>query len=657
MSDRSRFDQNNRNSLIAVSNADGETPVTLWADPTTHKLITDASGGSGGTSVIVDGVDDTIRASVAPKSGAGTYNALPVVIVDGTGIIESSLPVSVSGNISIAPVTNASSGNILNIGDAISLTPGVTLDVMVFQVTGDYTGALTVQISPNSGGDWVSIVDKRILNVGNGTYQANVPSGENGRYSVNMQGFNAARVIANETISGAATVYLSTRATTNSVFIPRVGAGVTDNSTQRVVIASDQLASLAEASKDTTINGNRITTTTAGVQLMSLAGPTGDAINTTNDSLSVDVGADMLMPSGLITGAGKALLTGSTFKEITGSANTNNTNVFGPIDVSGYSSFSIQVSGTFSATMTTQGSNDGVNWLAIQFINANSTSTASASQIGGAGLFYGSTHFRYLRGRLTSYSSGTMSAVVEFYTHPVSYHTTAFQAAQNGTWNVGSSTATGSAAPANAFYVAGSASTNSLLTGIMSANWNQGDGTGNTLTGLVVFSPLYNGATEDRTRSIINGTNSIGTGIAAVGMVAQLDDTSPTTITENQFGNLRIDSARKLRVNDGTSPDATALVTYAVHLTTNTTTTPTAATAYISSITVSSEVGGTTSTVTIQDKQGTPLKLVNGLATTAVTTAPTTVNFQTPVVMTSGIDIVTAGAVAATIDVWINYYQ
>lgn len=61
-------------------------------------------------------------------------------------------------------------------------------------------------------------------------------------------------------------------------------------------------------------------------------------------------------------------------------------------------------------------------------------------------------------------------------------------------------------------------------------------------------------------------------------------------------------------------------------------------------------------TMIIQDKQGTPLKLINGFSTTTLTTTPTVVNFQTPVKMVSGIDVITAGAVAATIDVWVNYF-
>jgi hypothetical protein len=140
-----------------------------------------------------------------------------------------------------------------------------------------------------------------------------------------------------------------------------------------------------------------------------------------------------------------------------------------------------------------------------------------------------------------------------------------------------------------------------------------------------------------------------------------------TTVTGNVgiFGNVTLSDPKGFiglvtvtgSVNDGLNPTGTTLNTYSIHLTTNTTTTPSSSTAYISSIAISNEVGGTTSTITIQDKQGTPLKLVNGLATTALTTAPTIISFNTPVKMVSGIDIITGGAVAATVDVWINYYQ
>lgn len=43
------LDQNGRNSLIAVSNVDGETIVRLWADPITHRLLVDSNATLGAT--------------------------------------------------------------------------------------------------------------------------------------------------------------------------------------------------------------------------------------------------------------------------------------------------------------------------------------------------------------------------------------------------------------------------------------------------------------------------------------------------------------------------------------------------------------------------------------------------------------------------------
>lgn len=67
-----------------------------------------------------------------------------------------------------------------------------------------------------------------------------------------------------------------------------------------------------------------------------------------------------------------------------------------------------------------------------------------------------------------------------------------------------------------------------------------GDGGGSNNTLLVTSqATIFNNASWDRARSVINATNSIGTGIQAVGTLAQCDDTSPTAASENQFGNLR----------------------------------------------------------------------------------------------------------------------
>lgn len=81
---------------------------------------------------------------------------------------------------------------------------------------------------------------------------------------------------------------------------------------------------------------------------------------------------------------------------------------------------------------------------------------------------------------------------------------------QSGTWTVGSNSATGSTIPANAHFIGGTDGTN-LVGAKMAAH----------------------------------GTNTTS-GLLAAGIAAEFDDTSPTAVTENQFGNLRISSNRNL---------------------------------------------------------------------------------------------------------------
>ena len=56
----------------------------------------------------------------------------------------------------------------------------------------------------------------------------------------------------------------------------------------------------------------------------------------------------------------------------------------------------------------------------------------------------------------------------------------------------------------------------------------------------------FNGTSYDRVRGAANGLNSAGTGLNAAQIVGQYDDTSPTAITENNFGNIRMSANRNL---------------------------------------------------------------------------------------------------------------
>ena len=88
-----RRDANYITTLIAVSNADGSTPVTLYADPTTHRLLVSAAGS--GVSVTtptgtVNGANVTFTVTAEPLwvvADGATYFA-------GVGYSYSSLTVT-----------------------------------------------------------------------------------------------------------------------------------------------------------------------------------------------------------------------------------------------------------------------------------------------------------------------------------------------------------------------------------------------------------------------------------------------------------------------------------------------------------------------------------------------------------------------------------
>lgn len=59
---------------------------------------------------------------------------------------------------------------------------------------------------------------------------------------------------------------------------------------------------------------------------------------------------------------------------------------------------------------------------------------------------------------------------------------------------------------------------------------------------------VMNATTLDRQRAVVNGLDSIGTGIAGAGLIGQLDDVATGAVTENQFAPVRISTRRALLV-------------------------------------------------------------------------------------------------------------
>jgi hypothetical protein len=147
---------------------------------------------------------------------------------------------------------------------------------------------------------------------------------------------------------------------------------------------------------------------------------------------------------------------------------------------------------------------------------------------------------------------------------------------------------------------------------------------------------IYNGSTWDRNRSAINGTNSTGTGIVAAGIIAQYDDISPTSITENQFGNVRMSADRSI---------LTTTQNLYSHISTSTTTTVKSGAGTLHIISVNSK-GTVASTTTVYDNTAGSGTVIGVLDTLNLSGA-----FRYDIQFTTGLTLVTTGTVAPDITV------
>ncbi len=85
MADNASRDGNFVTTLLAVSNVDGVTPVKLWADPVTHRLLTSPTGSGSGD--VVGPASSTDNAIVRFDSTTGKLIQNSVVTISDTGAI------------------------------------------------------------------------------------------------------------------------------------------------------------------------------------------------------------------------------------------------------------------------------------------------------------------------------------------------------------------------------------------------------------------------------------------------------------------------------------------------------------------------------------------------------------------------------------------
>lgn len=175
-------------------------------------------------------------------------------------------------------------------------------------------------------------------------------------------------------------------------------------------------ATLAEQQTQTTaISAINTKTPALGQTVMASSSPVVIASNQSSIPVSV-TSAPSTETTGLTAGALNADLVPST-------------------EVSLFKWFQIQILGTWSGTLAFQGSSDNSNWVGITAVNVGST-TAIVTATTVNGIYSGPLNFKYLRIRMTAYTSGTATGVLEL--NPLTSVLTVMGAlaTQNGTWNI-----------------------------------------------------------------------------------------------------------------------------------------------------------------------------------------------------------------------------
>lgn len=121
-----------------------------------------------------------------------------------------------------------------------------------------------------------------------------------------------------------------------------------------------------------------------------------------------------------------------------------NGDLYPSTDVTAYKSFYLQLTGTWSGTVSIQGSNDNTNWVQIAVLSLASNSTGTQNTTTGNGLYMGQMAFKYFRIRVTSYSSGTVAGVMLLNSFPLSgFHTMSVISNSSGPGASGANLSTG----------------------------------------------------------------------------------------------------------------------------------------------------------------------------------------------------------------------
>lgn len=230
----------------------------------------------------------------------------------------------------------------------------------------------------------------------------------------------------------------------------------------------------------------------------------------------------------------------------TGSAGSLNADLVASIDVGGYQTMELQVTGTFVGTITFQGSEDNSTFVSVSASNISNTSSGPVTNTTTTGSFYIPLTARYFRARMTSYTSGTANGAWTFDT----MSSGDIQARNVLLYDSSGTGITIGQKPMSSGLPVVISSDQSAVPASQSGTWNINNVSG-TVSLPTGASTSANQTTEITSLQIIDDAMhsqnaSLNKGVPVMG---QLDDTSTTAATEDNVAVARITAQRAIHVN------------------------------------------------------------------------------------------------------------
>ena len=207
-----------------------------------------------------------------------------------------------------------------------------------------------------------------------------------------------------------------------------------------------------------------------------------------------------------VNSSGDQYVLGDFTEQASLSAGSLNADLVPSTDVSAYKWLSLHINtNAYSGTLTFQGSNDNTNWTSINLYGGtglnNATSTTTSTNV----IFSGPVFFRYLRVRMTAYTSGTAQGTLELYTSPAFWIFNSLSATQSGTWTV----QPGNTQNTTAWLVnTPSSDVTVFASGAQTTTQTQADQTNNTAKGIKVVLDMTNVASSPSVTLEIDGKDA-----------------------------------------------------------------------------------------------------------------------------------------------------